>query len=156
MVEAVTVAIEPWSDALYQQEMRPLAEAHAREVEHDARDRFKLDLAIMRVCAEHGALKVVIARRGGEMVGYLTWNVTPDVEAEGQLIAQQGGWYVAPGHPRAAVMLFDASIDMLRAEGVKRAFPHHRTHGRGAHIGRFFLRRGAELIQHTYCLQIGD
>lgn len=149
------VAAEPWTDALYA-EMRPLIEAHAREVDHDARSRFKLDLAIMRACAEHGVLKVLIARLGGEMVGYLTWNVSRDVEAEGMMIAQQGGWYVAPGHARAAIQLFDASIVMLRAEGVERAFPHHRVNGRGANIGRFFQRRGASLIQHTYCLWIGE
>lgn len=148
------VCVEPWTDALYE-EMRPLIEAHAREVEHDARDRFKLDLAIMRACAEHGVLKVMIARQDGQMVGYLTWNVTRDVEAEGVLIAQQGGWYVMPGHALAAVRLFDASVDLLRAEGVERAFPHHRVNGRGANIGRFFQRRGAQLIQHTYCMRIG-
>jgi hypothetical protein len=153
--EPVTVAVEPWSDTLYEQEMRPLVEAHAREVGHDARGRFKLDLALMRVCAEHGALLVMVARRAGRMVGYLTWNISPDVEAEGLLIAQQGGWYVAPGQWRAATLLFDASIDVLRAEGVDRAFPHHRTQGRGKGLGRFFRRRGAWLIQHTYCLQIG-
>ena len=150
-----TIALEPWTDALYELEMRPLVEAHAREVEHDARSRFKLDLAIMRTCAEHGVLRVMVARRGGRMVGYLTWNITRDVEAEGMLIAQQGGWYVAPGQWRAAVQLFDDSIDMLRTEGVERAFPHHRTEGRGKGIGRFFQRRGAKLIQHTYCLWIG-
>jgi hypothetical protein len=124
-------------------------------VDHDAKGRFKLDLAIMRACAEHGVLKVLIARLGAGMVGYLTWNVSRDVEAEGELIAQQGGWYVAPGHPRAAVRLFDASLALLKAEGVDRVFPHHRVNGRGAHIGRFFQRRGAVLIQHTYSLRIG-
>lgn len=152
----LAVAAEPWTDALYEQEMRPLVEAHAREVEHDAGSRFKLDMAIMRACAEHGVLRVMIARRAGAMVGYLTWNITPDVEAEGLLIAQQGGWYVAPGNWRAAVALFDASLDVLRAAGVHRAFPHHRCNGRGANLGRFFRRRGATLIQHTYSLLIGD
>jgi hypothetical protein len=35
-------------------------------------------------------------------------------------------------------------------------FPHHRLHGRGAGLGRFFRRRGASEIQRTYCLQIGE
>jgi hypothetical protein len=156
MAEPIVVCCEPWTDALYEQELHPLVEAHAREVAHDAGAHFKLDLEIMRAIAAHGVLKVLVARRAGRAVGYLTWNLSRDVEAEGMLIAQQGGWYVAPGNWRAAVMLFDASIEVLRDAGVHRMFPHHRLQGRGAGLGRFFRRRGASEIQRTYCLQIGE
>jgi hypothetical protein len=39
---------------------------------------------------------------------------------------------------------------------VQCIFPHHRTQGRGARIGRFFMRRGAKHIQQTYSLWIGN
>lgn len=150
------VRLEPWSDALWA-EMKPHAEAHFAEVDGGVEPRrvFRLDTRLMQAIADAGSLKVVIGRQDGALVGYFTWNITPDVESEGLLIAQQGGWYVAPGHPRIAAEMFDVSVRELRALGVQCIFPHHRTQGRGANIGRFFMRRGAKDIQRTYCMWIG-
>lgn len=152
-----TVALEPWSAALWA-EMKPHVEAHFEEVDGGVEPNrpFRLDLRLMQALADAGSLKAVIARLDGLLVGYLTWNITPDVESEGLLIAQQGGWYVAPGHPGVAARTFDVSVSELKARGVQCIFPHHRTQGRGARIGRFFMRRGAKHIQHTYSLWIGD
>lgn len=154
----VTVALEPWSRALYS-EMRRHAEAHFAEVDagiEGAYRRYRLDLDLMQQLADAGVLIVIIARRAEQLVGYFTWNILPDVESVGLLIAQQGGLYAAPGHARCAVQMWDLAIAELKARGVDVAYPHHRTRGRGANIGRFFKRRGAKLIQHTYSLKIGD
>lgn len=138
--------------------MRPHAEAHFNEVDGGVEPNrpFKLDLGLMKAIAEAGSLKVVIGRQAGMLVGYFTWNITLDVESAGLLIAQQGAWYVSPGHPRVAVLMFDAAVGELKALGVKCIYPHHRTQGRGANIGRFFKRRGAKHIQQTYSCWIGD
>ena len=151
-----SVGLEPWSDGLWA-EMKPHAEAHFAEVDGGLEPyrQFNLDLRLMHAIADAGSLKVVIARKAGELVGYFTWNLMLDVECEGLLIAQQGGWYVAPGHPSVAAKMFDASVAAFKAMGVKCLFPHHRTNGRGSNIGRFFQRRGARHIQHTYSLWIG-
>jgi hypothetical protein len=151
-----SVGLEPWSDGLWA-EMKPHAEAHFREVDGGVEPNrpFKLDERLMGVIAQAGSLKVVIARKAGFLVGYFTWNLMLDIESEGLLIAQQGAWYVAPGHPRVAVEMFDASVAAFKALGVKCLFPHHRTQGRGAQIGKFFKRRGAKHIQQTYSLWIG-
>lgn len=151
------IALEPWTDALWA-EMKPPAEAHFGEVDGGVEPKrpFRLDLRAMQALADAGALKVVIARKAGELVGYYTWNVFPDVESEGLLIAQQGAWYVKPGHPRAAFDMFHVAVAELKALGVQCVYPHHRTQGRGAKIGKFFMRQGAKDIQRTYSLWIGD
>ena len=136
---------------------RALAEAHFEEVDGGVEPRrpFKLDRNLMRAMDELGVLKLITARIKGEMVGYYTWEVGPDVESEGLLIAQQGAWYVKPNHPLVAGRMFLMAVGILKAMGVKVIFPHHRTQGRGAHIGRFFEKMGAKRIQETYCLWIG-
>lgn len=153
-----TIGLEPWTDELWS-ELWPLAECHSLEVDEGVEPRrpFKLDLNLMRLLAQSGSLKVVVARKAhGRPVGYYTWNVTPDVESEGLLIAQQGAWFVEPGRAGVAVLMFDCAVRELKALGVKCIYPHHRTQGRGRDIGKFFRRRGAKLIQHTYSLWIGD
>lgn len=151
------VALEPWSAALWA-EMEAPANAHFEEVDGDVepKRRFKLDLGLMQALADAGALKVVIAREAGRLVGYYTWNIMPDVESEGLLVGHQGAWYVRLGHPRAAYEMFHVAVAELKALGVRCIFPHHRTQGRGAHIGKFFMRQGAKDIQRTYSLWIGE
>jgi len=152
-----SVALEPWT-ADFWREAKPLALAHFEEVDGGIEPNrpFDLDEAFMSALAERNVLKLLAGRLNGELVGYLTWNVTLDVESRGLLIGMQGAWYVAPGHPRLARMMFEASKTELRAMGVKMLFPHHRTQGRGASLGRFFKRQGATKIQDTYSLWIGN
>lgn len=151
-----SITIEPWSDAWWA-DARKLAEDHFEEVDGGIEPQrpFKLDKRLMSVMDAHGCLKLITIRESGRMIGYYTWNITPDVESEGLLIGQQGAWYIEPGHPRAAVKAFDYAVQALRQMGVQCIYPHHRTQGRGRNIGRFFERRGAKLIQHTYSLWIG-
>jgi hypothetical protein len=153
----LAIGAEPWSEGLWA-EARALAEAHFEEVDGGVEPRrpFALDETIMARLQAAGALRIVTARMDGRLVGYFTWNITLDPESRGLLIGQQGAWYVAPGHPRAAVMMFDASVELLKRCGVKCVFPHHRAQGRGAGLGKFFRRRGATKIQDTYSLWIGD
>lgn len=150
------IAIEPWSAAWWA-DAEPLARAHYDEVDGgvEPRRKMELDVGLMSAMAANGYLKLVTARLGAAMVGYYTWCVQPDVESAGLLIAQQGAWYVAPGHSRLAVKMFDFAVEALRALGVQCIYPHHRAQGRGANIGRFFQRRGAKKIQDTYSLWIG-
>lgn len=153
----IVVAETPWGDAIWA-ELKPLAEKHFREVDGgvEARRPFKLDEALMKTLAAAGILRLIVARAAGRVIGYFTWNVMPDVESAGLIIAQQGAWFLEPGHPRVAVMMFDASIAMLRSLGVMCIYPHHRTQGRGDGIGRFFERRGAKHIQNTFSMWIAD
>ena len=152
----VQLAREGW-EAIWP-EVNELATLHAGEVERgvEPRRRFKIDAARMQQASDAGVLRIYTARRGSKLVGYLTWQVMLDVESEGLLIAQQGAWYVAPGNPKVALELFEYSLASLKLAGVQCCFPHHRTQGRGAGLGKFFARWGAKRIQETYLLWIGD
>lgn len=150
------VELEPWES--FWREACPLAEAHSAEVDSgvEPRRRFKVDERQMSLLQKYGVLKVFALRKDGALVGYLTWQVTKDLESEGLIIAQQGAWYVAPGHARGARLLFLKSVETLRDKfQVQHIFPHHRTQGRGDGLGRFFERLGAKKIQETYSLWIG-
>lgn len=122
----------------------------------EPRRPYRLDAGLMEAMWRSGSLRITTARREGKLVGYCTWNVMPDVESAGLLIAQQGAWFVAPDAGfRTGYKLFIKSLAELRRLGVKCVFPHHRMQGRGDRLGRFFKRIGAVEIQHTYCLWIG-
>lgn len=153
----LTIQVEPWSESLWK-DARTSAEAHFEEVDGGVEPNrpFDLDQDIMNSLQTANMLLVVTARLNKRFIGYFTWQIMPDVESKGLLIAQQGAWYVQPGNPRAAIKMFDVSIEELRLRGVRCIFPHHRVQGRGANIGKFFIRRGAKLTQHTYSLWIGD
>ena len=151
-----TVGIEPFQH--FWAEAKPLAEAHSLEVDSGIEPRrpFKVWERGFRLAQDAGALRVFALRQHGKLVGYFTWQISLDMESEGLVIAQQGAWYVAPGHPWGYRKLWRESIAALRVMGVKHIFPHHRTQGRGDRLGLFFKREGAKEIQHTYSLWIGE
>ncbi len=153
----ISIAVEPFTSQWWA-EAKSLAESHFEEVDGgvEPRRRFELDEDIMTAMERAGVIKILVARDNGKIVGYYTWQIATDVESKGLLIAQQGAFYVEPGHPSVAHAMFERSVQELRALGVKCIFPHHRTQGRGDHLGRFFERRGAKKIQETYVMWIGD
>lgn len=150
------ISLEPWSDEFWS-ECERLATDHFEEVDGGVESRrpFKVDGRLMTALQDAGALQIVTARKDGRLVGYYTWNVTLDVESEGLVIGQQGAWYVAPGHPKAAFQMFGFSVNHMKSMGVQCIYPHHRTQGRGRALGKFFKRQGAKHIQETYSLWIG-
>ncbi len=141
-------------------EFTALGAAHFAETDDgvEPKRRYALDGKMMAAMCKCDALRIWSARipGSGELIGYITWTVTPDVESAGLLIAMQGAWFVRPGNPRVGFGLFTHSLAELKMAGVKLAFPHHRLQGRGAGLGRFFRRLGGKQIQHTYSLWIGD
>jgi len=154
----VVVDAEQW-DSVWP-EIDGLFAEHFAEVEGDLATvrPYKLDEPSMRQMSTAGVLRITTARVDGILVGYCMWQITPDVESAGMLIAQHGPWFVRKdqAHLMLGPKLFDASIADLRALGVKNAFPHHRLQGRGAKLGAFFRRRGAVETQRTYSLWLGD
>lgn len=157
-VPHVVIGPEPW-DAIWP-EADPLFAEHFGEVEGELAENrpYKLDEPMMRQMNAIGMLRICTARVDGILAGYCMWNVTPDVESAGMLIAQHGPWFVRKGyaHLMLGPKLFDASIADLRDIGVKNAFPHHRLEGRGAKLGAFFRRRGAVETQRTYSMWLGE
>jgi hypothetical protein len=151
----VVIAVEPfrtmWPDA------RKLAAEHFIEVDEDVEPKrpFKLNEKITADLEAIGCLKIMTARVNGEMVGYCTWQIAPDIESEGLVAAFQGAWFVAPRWKGLGDKLFRFAKAELKRLGVHIMFPHHRLQGRGAELGAYFRRQGAREIQHTYSLWIG-
>jgi hypothetical protein len=106
-------------------------------------------------CQRVGTFHILTARRGDELVGYLSWMLDFDMESYGTLIAHQCAWYVKPGQFKVAVKMFDWLIDELRRIGVKFAYLSHSATGRGQTLGKFFERRGATHKSTIYALKLG-
>lgn len=152
----LSIREEPWASVW--PDAKLLAELHSAEVDAGvAPERsLEVDEKAMEVLNTGGWLRIIAARLGPRLIGYFTWQLTHDLESKGLLIAQQGAWFVLPGYPRVAHRMFQESLSLLRAAGVRCVFPHHRLQGRGAHLGRFFESQGAKPIQVTYSLWIGE
>lgn len=101
-----------------------------------------------------GRIKCLVARKDGEMIGYLGFSMGFDMESYGTLIANQLTWYVRPGHHGVAVRMLDWLIEYSRHCGVKFLYLSHPERGRGRSLGRFFERRGAMHTANTYTLPL--
>lgn len=143
-----------WPDA------EPLARAHFAEVEGDlaAKRPFSVHAETMQAMNEAGVLCIVTARLDGKLLAYCTWNVLPDIESWGTIIANQGAIYAADGFARYHLCkrMLDFSIAGLKAVGVHCLFLHHRTLGRGARLGSLFERFKAVMIKREYFLWIRE
>lgn len=98
-----------------------------------------------------GTIKCLAARRGAELVGYLSYSMGFDLESRGTLIVHQLAWYVRPGESVATRML-DWLIAECKRLGVKFLYLHHPHRGRGAALGKVYERRGAVLSSNHYTL----
>jgi hypothetical protein len=150
--------ISPEALASCKKEAALLALEHFAEVEAGVEPRRAhcVDWEGMEKAEAAGALRVYTARKGGELVGYITWTLACDLESKGLLVAQQGAWFVAPGAALAGWKLFMGSLRDLKSRGVKLVIPHHRLQGRGRGLARWFERLGAKPLQMNYSLWIGD
>jgi len=139
-------------------EVDTLGTAHFKEVNDGVVPQrpYKLNAPMLEAMYKAGHFKVITARLDGRLIGYLTWQISPDVESVGITEAQQGAWFVEPGHPRVAAKLFDVSMGELKKWGVQVMTPHHRLQGRGARLDKFFRSRGAVETQRNYSLWIGS
>lgn len=107
------------------------------------------------ICNEEvGTLKILVARKDGEMVGYMCWMLDFDIEAKGVLVAQQGSWFVKRGSFGVALRMFDWALKQFEHYGVQFVYLHNAERGRGKTLGRFFERRGAVHTSNTYTLAL--
>jgi hypothetical protein len=135
------------------EDLHELARKEYFEVEVGWRE-FKPDWESMESLNNAGKFQVLTARVDGRMVGYFTWLIDFDMESKGTLIVSQAAWYVEPGHPIVGAKMFDIAVKEFKRVGVKFAYLHHTTRGRGASLGRFFSKKGAELLGYNYILRV--
>jgi hypothetical protein len=142
-----------WPDA------EPLARAHYAEVEGQLalKRPFRVHVEAMQAINDAGILRLVTARLDGRLLAYCTWNVQPDVESWGLVMANQGAIYAADGFAGLNLCrrMLDFSIHELRAFGVDYLLLHHRMLGRGARLGSLFARIKAIFIKREFFLWIG-
>lgn len=132
-----------------------LGQWHFSEVNPTSRRQYVLNVDLLRRLNASGHLVIIGALEAGQVIGYFTWSLVPDVESS-TLVADQGAWYVEPGRPGLALRMFDCSIEALKALGIRCIFPHHHLVGRGRGLGKFFQRHGAKPSKQVYELWIGD
>ena len=154
----IELGIEAWQDC--SGEALALARLHATEIgeeEVEPKRKHEIDSELMELLSSSKVLRIYTARVDSKLVGYLTWNISLDVESKGLVIAQQGGWFHDPKCKSfgLALKLFLFSVKDLQTLGVQQIFPHHRLRGRGKALGKFFIRLGAKPLQHNYSLWIG-
>lgn len=151
--EEVTFTEEPlavvWPEGIQ------LAVKHYQEVEPESPRKFAPDLEMFLRMWNAGHLLILAARRKGVLIGYMIWKLGFDMESWGNLMAEQGPWFVEKKEFGVGKELFERSIEKLKEASVKYIFPHHRLLGRGKELGKFFVSQGMEEIQHTYYKWIG-
>lgn len=146
----LTVREETWSQVWPEAEQ--LALLHHSEVRETT--PLVVDTETMFAMSKGGWLRIIAARLGPELIGYLTWQLSCSVESSGVLIAQQGAWFLLPGYPRVALQMFEESVEILKKAQVRFMYPHNRFSGRGDGLDKFFLRRGAKPLQMVYEMEL--
>jgi hypothetical protein len=146
--------VSMWPDA------EPLARAHFAEVEGRLAEKrsFNVHAETMQTMNEASVLRIVTARLDGRLIAYTTWNVIPDIESWGLVMANQGAIYGADGFANLNLCrrMLDFSIAELRAIGVDYLLLHHRMLGRGARLGALFGRFRAILIKREFFLWLKE
>jgi hypothetical protein len=153
--DGLVIQLESWQTC--GAEADALGKAHFSEVggpDEPAR-KYELDQQVFDFLSRSGAMRFSTARLDGKLIGYCSWNVELDPECLGTLVARQGAWFVEPGAPaRAAIKLYNSALADLQLMGVTYCYPHHRIHGRGSDLGKFFSHLGAIKIQDEYSLDL--
>lgn len=139
-----------WPDA------KALTEKHAAEVAGDelAWRPYEPNIGAMEHMNTTGRMPVVTARRGGRLVGYMSWVLQPDIESSSLCYAKQGAWY-AEERSGVGLTLLRRSIALLKRAGVDYLEVHHRENGRGRDLSSLFKRFGAIPTQRNYYLRTG-
>jgi GNAT superfamily N-acetyltransferase len=153
---AVAYFVEPWSACVG--EMRPLWEAHWREVGLDHADvPLDMDESLYERMEADGRLHVLTARRAGALVGYLVAVVQPHLHYRSTLFATFDLYYLAPEERSGwrGVSLFRAAERSLRDRGVQVVHGNTKIHvspvtGRTLDVGPIFEFLDWCQIERTY------
>lgn len=134
---SLLIQVEPLEHMI--DEMMELSKQHAEEVANAALAHPDIIVnpswGSMLALARIGLFMAVVVRRDGELVGYATWLLAPDLHrtlADGKpiLAAMDDAHYLAPDArgPRTALRLFMEAEAELRLRGVRKLSVHTKSH----------------------------
>lgn len=121
--------VERWKHL--REEMLPLLVRHWREVALNHADvPLDIDEARYAELDESGALHIVTARRGGQLIGYHVAIVSPHLHYASTLHGITDVYWIAPEHRvgRTALRLFQTVERELKARGVRKLFTATKLH----------------------------
>src|SRR5215469_9788206 len=129
-----------------------MARAHWYEVRRNGETfPYEVSVSAWENIFKAGLMQINTARSEGQLVGYLIWFVTENLESAGQKVATMGPFYVRPEWAGAGKRLWMGSLDRLRVLGCKAARPHRSFHGeRRLRADKFFRAMGAEPYEMVY------
>lgn len=131
------------------EEIKPLLEAHYREIAHYPDIALKPDYQRYIAAEGLGTLRIFTARVDGALVGYAVYFVTPALHYCDSIQAHQDILFVHPDYRRSTVglRLIRHADESLGREGVQVIYQHSKA----AHsIGRVLERQGYELVDEIY------
>lgn len=143
-----TYAVERWRDL--RAEMMPLLVRHWHEVALNHKDvPLDIDEARYRNLDESGALHIVTARRGGELIGYHVAIVSTHLHYASTLHGITDVYWIRPEcrHGVTAMRLFQAVERELKAIGVRKLFTATKLH---IDQGSLFDRLGYRAVERLY------
>lgn len=130
-------------------EIKPLLEAHYREIAHFRDIPLKPDYPRYAQAEERGTLRIFTARMDSRLVGYAIYFVTPSLHYSDSVQAHQDILFVHSDFRRSTVglRLIRHADEALAGEGVQIIYQHSKA----AHsIGPVLERQGYELVDEIY------
>ncbi len=128
--------------------------AHADEVGAREGANHNPNLALFRALDSIGALHLMTARCNGRLFGYLGSVIGPSLEDADLTVATQGVFYVSPEFRGLGARLQRASLDALRARGVREVIMRAGVRGAGPKAWAMYRRMGAAEFGRLYSLTL--
>tara|TARA_R110000822_G_scaffold38746_11_gene107142 strand:+ start:590 stop:1039 length:450 start_codon:yes stop_codon:yes gene_type:complete len=124
---------------------------------HIALDKDRVPLApawdLYRDLDEQGSMKIITAREGGELVGYIVYLLSPSLHYTSQFFAEGDIFWLSPAHRKgsAGLRLFRFAETILKDAGVTKVINKVKLH---ADVGKVFEHMGYSPIERVYAKAI--
>jgi hypothetical protein len=121
---------------------QPLFRQHMTQTGQDPDGAMMKNIPLGRQMANMGALMVTTARSNGRMFAYLLSMISPTLDEADVMTAHLMLPFASPEAPGAGKGLHRATIEMLRAKGVRQVYGRAGVRGDGPRLGSMYKRLG--------------
>lgn len=129
---------------------------HCVAVGEAPEDWRKKNIPLMRKLYELGLMQIMTGRCNGRMFGYLMTIISPSLESEGLITAQNTTFYAGPEFPGLGIKLQRAAVKALAERGVGEVKLQAGVRGSGERVEALFKRMGAEYGGKVYRLDLKE